>query len=50
MTPFAQSNVLRRSLHAILAEMKPEKRGFHAFRRFRVSYLRKLKVPEDLIR
>ncbi len=49
-TPFARSNVLRRSLHTILAGMKLEKRGFHAFRRFRVSYLRKLKVPEDLIR
>jgi len=36
-----QSNVLRRALHPALAEMAREKAGFHAFRRFRVTHLRK---------
>lgn len=46
----AQSNVLRRSLHPILASMKREKTGFHSFRRFRVTHLRKQGTPEDLLR
>ncbi len=46
----AQSNVLRRSLHLILASMKREKAGFHCFRRFRVTHLRKQGTPEDLLR
>ena len=46
----AQSNVLRRSLHPILASMKREKAGFHSFRRFRVTHLRKQGTPEDLLR
>ncbi len=46
----AQSNLLRRSLHPILEEMKREKAGFHSFRRFRVTHLRKSGAPEDLIR
>ena len=45
-----QSNVLRRNLHPILEEMKHEKCGFHAFRRFRVTHLRKQGTPEDLTR
>jgi integrase len=45
-----QSNVLRRSLHPILAEMNREKAGFHSFRRFRVTHLRKQGTPEDLLR
>lgn len=45
-----QSNVLRRSLHPILTEMKREKCGFHSFRRYRVTHLRKQGTPEDLIR
>jgi integrase len=49
-TPLARSNVLRRSLHRILGEMGREKCGFHAFRRFRVTHLRKQRVPEDLLR
>jgi integrase len=49
-TPLARSNVLRRSLHRILREMGREKCGFHAFRRYRVTHLRKLRVPEDLLR
>jgi integrase len=49
-TPLARSNVLRRSLHKILLEAGREKCGFHAFRRYRVTHLRKQRVPEDLIR
>ena len=49
-TPLARSNVLRRSLHKILEEMGREKCGFHAFRRYRVTHLRKQRVPEDLLR
>jgi integrase len=46
----AQSNVLRRSLHPLLKELKTEKAGFHSFRRFRTTHLRKNRVPEDLLR
>ena len=49
-SPMAQSNVLRRSLHLILEEMGREKAGFHSFRRFRVTHLRKQGAPEDLLR
>jgi len=45
-----QSNVLRRSLHPILAGMGREKAGFHCFRRFRVTHLRKQGTQEDLLR
>jgi integrase len=48
--PLHQSNVLRRSLHPILADLGIPKLGFHAFRRFRATYLRKNRLPEDLIR
>jgi integrase len=37
--PLAQNNVLRRSLHPILRELGIPKTGFHAFRRFRDTYL-----------
>jgi integrase len=37
--PLAQNNVLRRSLHPILKELGIPKTGFHAFRRFRDTYL-----------
>ncbi len=46
----SQSNILRRSLHPILAELNQPKMGCHAFRRFRVTWLRKNLVPEDLIK
>ena len=48
--PLCQTNVLKRSLHSILESMKRQKAGFHAFRRFRASWLRKNRAPEDLIR
>ena len=37
--PLAQNNVLRRSLHPILKKLGVSKTGFHAFRRFRDTYL-----------
>jgi integrase len=49
-TPLARSNVLRRSLHKILEKMEREKCGFHAFRRFRITHLRKQRVMEVLLR
>jgi integrase len=49
-SPLAQSNVLRRDLHPTLAKLKLEKAGFHSFRRFRVTHLRKRGTPEDLLR
>ena len=45
-----QSNVLRRNLHPLLAALRIPKQGFHGFRRFRITYLRKQRVSEDLIR
>jgi integrase len=48
--PLCQTNVLKRSLHPTLKAMGREKAGFHAFRRFRTSWLRKNRAPEDLIR
>jgi len=47
--PLQRSNILRRTLHPILDNFKEPKCGCHAFRRFRVTHLRKNGVPEDLI-
>lgn len=47
--PLHQSNVLRRALHPILQNLNEPKCGCHAFRRFRITHLRKNGVPEDLI-
>ncbi len=47
--PLSQTKVLRRSLHPILAEIGAENAGFHAMRRFRTTWLRKQRVPKDLI-
>jgi len=44
------TNVARRSLHPILEELKVEKTGFHAKRRFRTTWLRKQRAPEDIIK
>jgi integrase len=38
--PLGQSNILRRSLHPVLEKLGIKKCGFHAFRRFRNTYLR----------
>jgi hypothetical protein len=37
-------------LHPILAELGKAKAGFHAMRRFRATWLRKQRAPEDLIK
>lgn len=52
LEPFilARSNVLRRNLHKLLEGMGRDRCGFHAFRRYRVTHLRKQRVPEDLLR
>jgi integrase len=48
--PFSQTNALKRGLHPILESMEREKCGFHSFRSYRVTHLRKNRVPEDLLR
>ena len=48
--PLLQSNVLRLSLHPLLARLGQSMSGAHAFRRFRTTWLRKQHAPEDLIR
>jgi integrase len=48
--PLLQSNVLRLSLHPLLKRLGQPKSGAHAFRRFRATWLRKQRAPEDLIR
>lgn len=45
-----QSNLLRRRLHTILKGLGIEKQGFHGFRRYRITWLRKQRVAEDLVR
>jgi integrase len=46
----SQTNLLRRGLHPTLEKLGQPKGGFHAFRRFRTTWLRKNRTPEDLIR
>ncbi len=48
--PLAQTNLLRRGLHPALERLGQPKAGFHAFRRYRTTWLRKSRTPEDLIR
>ena len=48
--PLSQSNILRRWLHPILAILNQPKCGAHAFRRFRLTHIRKHAVPKDLER
>jgi integrase len=46
--PLHQSNILRRTLHPILKDLNQPRCGFHAFRRFRLTWLRENGVPKDL--
>jgi integrase len=48
--PLTHTNILRRSLHPLLAALGQPKAGAHAFRRFRATWLRKQRALEDLIR
>ena len=48
--PLSQSNIIRRHLHPLLKELGIPRTGFHAFRRFRTTWLRKLGAPEDLVK
>src|ERR1700730_8134964 len=48
--PISQTNILKRSLHSVLKAIERDKAGFHSFRRFRTTWLRKNRAPEDLIR
>jgi integrase len=48
--PLHQSNMLRRVLHKTLKESGSPQLGFHAFRRFRITHLRKSRCAEDLLR
>ena len=49
-TPLNKSNIRNRILYPILEAMGVDKGGPHVFRRFRATWLRKQKAPEDLIR
>ena len=44
------NNIMNRHLNPTLGKLRIGRRGFHAFRRFRTTLLRKSRVPEDLIR
>lgn len=46
----SQSSILKRNLYPILEAIGCPKMGFHSFRRYRVTHLRKKRVPEDLLR
>jgi integrase len=46
----AQSNIIRRQLHPMLKKLNCEPQGFHGFRRFRVTHLRRQRVIEGLLR
>jgi integrase len=46
----SQTNLLRRGLHPALERLKQPKAGFHAFRRYRLTWLRKNRVHADLER
>ena len=48
-TAYNPSNLRNRLLYPILEEAGIDQAGFHAFRRYRVTWLRKRRVQEDLI-
>jgi integrase len=49
-TPLRKSNLLRRSLHPILNQLRIPERGFHAFRRFRAEHLETALPGSDVLR
>jgi integrase len=48
--PLAQSNILRREFHPLLKGLKIEPCGFHAFRRFRNTFLRQSHCPDGILK
>jgi len=48
--PITQTNLLRRELHPLLEELEIPVCGFHAFRRFRNTYLRQEHCPDGLLK
>jgi integrase len=46
----SQTNVVRRSFHPVLEALGAGKTGFHSMRRFRATWLRKQRTPEELVR
>jgi integrase len=48
--PVTQANLLKRELHPVLETLAITKRGFHSFRRFRNTYLRKSGCPDGLVK
>jgi integrase len=46
--PLSQSNLLKRNLNPLLEELGIAECGFHAFRRYRTTWLRKQRTPEAL--
>lgn len=48
--PVTQTNLLRREFHPVLDNLKISQRGFHAFRRFRNTFLRQSHCPDGLLK
>lgn len=48
--PVTQTNLLRRELHPLLADLGIKLCGFHSFRRFRNTYLRQQRCPDSLLK
>jgi integrase len=48
--PVTQTNLLRRELHPLLDNFKIPRCGFHAFRRFRNTFLRQSRCPDALLK
>jgi integrase len=48
--PVTQTNLLRRELHPLLDNLEISQRGFHAFRRFRNTFLRQSHCPDGILK
>jgi integrase len=48
--PLSQTNLVRRDFRSLLKRLGIEKQGFHGFRRFRRTWLRRNQVSEDLLK
>jgi integrase len=48
--PVTQTNLLRRELHPLLERLKIPLCGFHAFRRFRNTFLRQSHCPDGILK